>query len=98
MFQPIQAYAVAVFCCLDSSRWMHGRTEQRESQLATDIGPGVVVDQVVRCGKPVIRGIRVPVDLVIAKLPGGMAPKDVAEEYGITLEDIQAVLRYAANN
>jgi uncharacterized protein (DUF433 family) len=64
--------------------------------MPTEIAPLIVVDADVRFGKPVIQGTRVPVHIVIAKLAGGMRPEKVAEEYGITLEDIQAALSYAA--
>jgi len=65
--------------------------------MATEIAPRIVVDPGVRFGKPVIQGTRVPVDLVIAKLAGGMKPEEIADEYGITLKDIQAALGYAAS-
>jgi uncharacterized protein (DUF433 family) len=39
----------------------------------------------------------VPVDLIIAKLAGGMSGQAVAEGYGITLSDVQAALAYAAS-
>jgi uncharacterized protein (DUF433 family) len=65
--------------------------------MATEIAPRIVVDPGVRFGKPVIQGTRVPVHLIIAKLAGGMKPEEIAEEYEITLEDIQAALRYAAS-
>ena len=65
--------------------------------MATEIAPRIVVDPGVRFGKPVIRGTRVPVHLVISKLAGGMKPEEVAEEYEITLEDIQAALSNAAS-
>lgn len=64
--------------------------------MAVEIAPRIVVDPDVRFGKPVIRGTRVPVELVIAKLSGGMAVHEVAEEYGITHEDVLAALGYAA--
>lgn len=64
--------------------------------MATEIAPRIVVDPTVRFGKPVIQGTRVPVDLVIAKLAGGMTGEEVAKEYEITLEDVQAALTYAA--
>ena len=35
----------------------------------------------VRFGKPVIKGTRVPVDLVIGKLAGGLSVEQVMEEY-----------------
>ncbi len=64
--------------------------------MATEIAPGIVVDPQVRFGKPVIKGTRVPVHLVIAKLAGGMPPDEVAREYGLTLGDVRASLAYAA--
>jgi uncharacterized protein (DUF433 family) len=39
----------------------------------------------------------VPVYIILAKLAGGMTMEQVAEEYGITLEDIRAALAYAAS-
>jgi len=65
--------------------------------MAVQIAPRVVVDPAVRFGKPVIQGTRVPVELVIAKLAGGMKGEEIVEEYGITQEDIQAALSYAAS-
>jgi uncharacterized protein (DUF433 family) len=64
--------------------------------MPREIAPRIAVDPKVRFGKPVIRGTRVPVDLVIAKLAGGMAPEEVANEYDITVEDVRAALGYAA--
>ncbi|MCL5109641.1 MAG: DUF433 domain-containing protein [Chloroflexi bacterium] len=60
--------------------------------MPQEIAPRVVVAPAVRFGKPVIRGTRVPVELVVAKLAGGMAEQEVAEEYEITVEDIRAAL------
>ena len=65
--------------------------------MGTEIAPRIVVDPGVRFGKPVIQGTRVPVDLVIGKLAGGMKAEEIADEYEITLEDIQAALGYAAS-
>ena len=61
-----------------------------------EIAPRISVDEKVRFGKPVITGTRVPVDLVLGKLAGGMTYEDVMEEYAITRGDILAVLDYAA--
>ena len=64
----------------------------------TEIAPRIVVDEKVRFGKPVIRGTRVPVELVVGKLAGGMGVAEVAEEYGLTKEDVLAALAYAARS
>jgi uncharacterized protein (DUF433 family) len=61
-----------------------------------EIAPGIVVDEKVRFGKPVIKGTRVPVDLILAKLSGPMSIEEVMEEYDLTLADIRAVFGYAA--
>ncbi len=43
-----------------------------------------------------IKGTRVPVDLVVGKVGSGMSVEDVASEYGLQREDVLAALRYAA--
>lgn len=37
-----------------------------------EIAPRMVMDENIRFGRPVIQGTRVPVDLVVGKLAGGM--------------------------
>ncbi len=64
--------------------------------MIVEIAPRIVVDPDIRFGKPVIKGTRVPVDLILAKLAGGMQHEEVAREYEISLEDIHAILGYAA--
>lgn len=64
--------------------------------MVVELAPRVVVDPAVRFGKPVIKGTRVPVEMVIGKLAGGLSMEAVASEYGITEDDIRAALRYAA--
>ena len=61
-----------------------------------EIAPRISVNEKVRFGKPVVTGSRVPVDLIIGKLAGGMTYEEVMGEYDITREDILAVLDYAA--
>ena len=61
-----------------------------------EIAPRIVVEDGIRFGKPVIKGTRVPVDLVLGKLAGGMTADEVADEYGLTRKDVMAALAYAA--
>ena len=61
-----------------------------------EIAPRINVDEKVRFGKPVITGTRVPIDLILGKLAGGMTYEEVMVEYEITREDILAALDYAA--
>jgi uncharacterized protein (DUF433 family) len=49
-------------------------------------------------GRPVIRGTRVPVALVLRKLGAGMSPEAILVDHPrLTPDDILAVLRFAAD-
>lgn len=61
-----------------------------------EIAPGITIDEKVRFGKPVIKGTRVPVGLVLGKLAGGMTYEEVMNEYDLRREDILATLDYAS--
>ena len=63
-----------------------------------EIAPRIVVDDKVRFGKPVIRGTRVPVDVLIGKLASGLTAEQVAGEYGVERADVLAALAYAARS
>jgi uncharacterized protein (DUF433 family) len=63
-----------------------------------EIANRITIDEKVRFGKPVIKGTRVPVDLVLGKLAGGMTYEEVMAEYDLAKEDILAVLDYAAKH
>jgi uncharacterized protein (DUF433 family) len=58
----------------------------------------ISVDEKVRFGRPFITGTRVPVDLILGKLAGGMEYDEVMREYELTKEDILAALDYAAKS
>jgi uncharacterized protein (DUF433 family) len=63
-----------------------------------EIADRITMDEKVRFGKPVIKGTRVPVDLIIGKLAGGMTYEEVMAEYDLTRQDILAALDYAAKH
>jgi len=56
----------------------------------------IVVDPKIMGGKPVIRGTRITVDLILELLASGMTPEEIAEDYRISVEDVRAALLYAA--
>ena len=52
----------------------------------------------VMLGKPVIRGTRIPVELILRKLSEGASEADLLHGYpSLTREDIRAAMRYAAD-
>ena len=55
----------------------------------------IVIDPKICHGKPVIRGTRLPVAIVVGSLAGGMTFDEVQREYGITSDDIRAALKFA---
>lgn len=56
----------------------------------------ITTDPRVMHGKPVIKGTRVPVDVVLGSLIGGMTYEEIEREYGINRDDIIAAIEYAA--
>ncbi len=58
----------------------------------------VVVDSAVHHGRPVIEGTRVPVEILVGHVAAGMSVDAVAEEYGVSRDDVLAALSYAAQS
>ena len=58
----------------------------------------IVADQKVMLGKPVIKGTRITVELILNKLSDGMSIDEILQAYPhLTKEDILAVLSYSAD-
>jgi uncharacterized protein (DUF433 family) len=61
-------------------------------QERVEINPRIMM------GKAVIRGTRIPVDLILRKLSEGGSETDLLDAYPrLTREDIHAAMRYAAD-
>lgn len=56
----------------------------------------IEIDRKVMHGKPIIKGTRIPVNVVVGSLAGGMTYEEVCQEYGITKRDVLDCLKYAA--
>ena len=54
----------------------------------------IVIDPGIHHGKPVIRGTRLPVTVVVGSLAGGMTFEEIQREYDVTAEDIRAALKF----
>lgn len=58
----------------------------------------IEVNPDIMLGKPVIRGTRIPVELVLRKLSEGATEADLLDAYPrLGREDVQAAIRYAAD-
>lgn len=59
-------------------------------------GKNIVADPEVLAGKPVIRGTRIPVDLVLKKLAEGVPTREILKDYPrLKANQIKEVLKYA---
>ena len=54
----------------------------------------IVIDGKIGHGKPVIRGTRVPVTVVVGSLAAGMSFEEIQREYDVTADDIRAALKF----
>ena len=58
----------------------------------------IVVNRDLMLGKPVVRGTRITVELILRKLGEGATIADLLEAYPhLTTEDIRAAMTYAAD-
>jgi uncharacterized protein (DUF433 family) len=57
----------------------------------------IVIDPAIMMGKPVIRGTRITVELILRKLSEGASETELREDYPhLTTEDIRAAVAYGA--
>jgi len=58
----------------------------------------IEINPAIMQGKPVIRGTRIPVELILRKLGEGAKEKDLFDAYpNLTGDDIRAAITYAAD-
>ena len=55
----------------------------------------IAIDPQICHGKPVIRGTRTPVTVVLGALAGGDSFEDIQNDYEITADDIRACIAFA---
>ena len=54
----------------------------------------ITIDNEIQHGKPVLKGTRIPVAVIIGSLAGGITYDEVIQEYAVTQEQILASLTY----
>jgi uncharacterized protein (DUF433 family) len=59
----------------------------------------IAIDPKIMFGKPVVRGTRITVELILRKIAAGMAEQDIiAHHPHLTVEDIRAAAAFAAEH
>ena len=58
----------------------------------------IIINPEIMIGKPVIKGTRIPVDMIIRLLAQGVTQEEILEDYpDLEKEDINAALEYGAD-
>lgn len=74
------------------------RIEDRIAEELAMAHDRIEINPKIMVGKPVIRGTRIPVELILRKLGEGATEADLLDAYPrLTREDIRAAMSYAAN-
>jgi uncharacterized protein (DUF433 family) len=69
---------------------------EREGNLRT---PQIICDSNILCGKPVIAGTRISVELIMEELGAGTSVEDLLTDYPhLTREDVLAAIEFAAHS
>jgi uncharacterized protein (DUF433 family) len=73
-------------------------TIESVGRLRVTVTDRIEIDPTVMMGKPVIRGTRIPVELLLRKLAEGATEADLLDAYPrLTRADIHAAIGYAAD-
>lgn len=60
------------------------------------LGERIVTDPAVLLGKPIIRGTRVPVYLIVGLVEAGQTAAQIVDDYpDLTIDDVEAAVAYA---
>lgn len=75
--------AIANVCAVAtaSSSWLDTASDDYDVKVMAATNR-IVLDPAIHHGKPVIRGTRVPVTVVVGSLAGGMTFEEIQREYG----------------
>ena len=72
-------------------------TTRRPLEMKKPPQERIVTDPDVLLGKPIVRGTRVPVWLIVGLVEAGQTPAQIVDDYpDLTVEDVEAALAYAA--
>ena len=82
----------------DSGNIISVKDGLKEKGMDELIKQRIEINPEVMLGKPVIKGTRVPVEIILRKLSEGATETDLLDAYPrLTKQDIQAALAYAAS-
>ena len=92
----------AIRWCMISSRTSTCDTEPRDGTAMSNdtvrLRERIVQDANILVGKPVVRGTRIPVELVLGRLAANPDLNELLQDYPrLTVDDVRACLEYASD-
>ena len=69
--------------------------KNRETMNNIELLKRIEVNPEVLCGKPVVKGTRISVELILEKIALGYSFDEIMYDYDVTEEDIKAAVTYA---
>ena len=97
-------------CVSDRERWRYGFSCEKMESCSSGVGYGghgkidwsecslVEVKAGVQSGAPVLRGTRMPVDAIVDNFDYGVSAVEIAEQFEIPAEQVEAILTYAKSH
>lgn len=71
------------------------RDYEESGMIADPLEERIAIDPEIAHGRPVIKGTRVSVEIILGALAGGMEMQEVASECGLEREDVLVAIGYA---
>jgi uncharacterized protein (DUF433 family) len=69
-----------------------------EDKVDWSQSPLVTIDPRIHSGAPVLRGTRMPVDAIVDNFDYGVSVAEIAEQFEIPEDQVQAILEYAKSH
>ena len=66
--------------------------------MQEELNERIVINPAIMTGKPIIKGTRIPVDIIVRLIAQGTTLQEILEDYPqLTKDDIKAALEYVAD-
>ncbi len=86
-------------CWRSANPTLHLHGARARMTRMSDLLSRIEINPEVMVGKPVIRGTRIPVEIILEKMAAGLTPEDLLLSYPrLTAEDVSAALLFAAQS
>ena len=66
--------------------------------MQEELNERIVINPAIMTGKPIIKGTRIPVDIIVRLIAQGTTLQEILEDYPqLTKDDLKAALEYVAD-